>query len=112
MAADRNEELLAALDKAVNEDSQLVMVVVSNTNAMRYSAIKKKCCIDRIVPTQVVVLKTISPKEGRGLMSIATKVAIQINCKIGGAPWLIKIPLSGLMIVGFDVSHNTKNKNQ
>lgn len=39
------------------------------------------------------------------------KVAVQINCKIGGAPWAIIVPLDGIMVVGFDVCHDTSNKN-
>jgi aubergine-like protein len=30
----------------------------------------------------------------KGVMSIATKVAIQLSCKIGGAPWTVEIPLT------------------
>ncbi|KAF4530652.1 hypothetical protein B566_EDAN004891 [Ephemera danica] len=48
----------------------------------------------------------------RGAMSIATKVAIQMNCKLGGAPWTVEIPVKGIMVVGFDVSHDTMNKSQ
>jgi aubergine-like protein len=43
------------------------------------------------VPTQVIVAKNLTSK---GVMSIATKVAIQLCCKIGGAPWTVEIPLS------------------
>lgn len=43
-------------------------------------------------------------------MSIATKVAIQMNCKLGGAPWALNIPLAGLMVVGYDVCHDTSDK--
>jgi hypothetical protein len=43
------------------------------------------------VPTQVIVAKSLTAK---GVMSIATKVAIQMCCKIGGAPWTVEIPLS------------------
>jgi len=25
-------------------------------------------------------------------LSVCTKIAIQINCKLGGAPWLVTIP--------------------
>lgn len=45
----------------------------------RYEAIKKKCTVDRAVPTQVVCARNMSSKSA---MSIATKVAIQINCKV------------------------------
>lgn len=47
--------------------------------------------------TQTIVQRTITPKGGNvsGLLSIATKVAIQMNCKLGGAPWNVNIPLRG-----------------
>ncbi|XP_038111911.1 protein aubergine [Culex quinquefasciatus] len=100
------------LDNVVNRDPQMIMCVVSNNKADRYTAIKKKCCVDRAIPTQVMVQRTITPKGGnvRTLMSVATKVVIQMNCKLGGVPWKVKIPLSGLMTVGFDVCHDTKDK--
>lgn len=45
-------------------------------------------------------------------MSVATKVIIQMNAKLMGAPWLIELPLPGLMTVGFDVCHSAKEKNK
>ncbi|XP_062138899.1 protein aubergine-like [Drosophila sulfurigaster albostrigata] len=45
-------------------------------------------------------------------MSIATKVVIQMNAKLMGAPWMIKLPINELMTVGFDVCHSSKNKNK
>lgn len=110
--SDRVDDILNALEDASRYDPQLILVVVPNNNASRYDAIKKKCCVDRAIPTQVVVQKTITPKGGnpRSLMSVATKVAIQLNSKLGAAPWSVKIPLKGLMVVGFDVCHDTKNK--
>ncbi|XP_065086066.1 protein aubergine-like [Ochlerotatus camptorhynchus] len=105
---------IRALDNVVNRDPQLIMCVVSNNKADRYTAIKKKCCVDRAVPTQVMVQRTITPKGGnvRTLMSVATKVVIQMNCKLGGVPWKVKIPLNGLMTVGFDVCHDAKDKSK
>jgi aubergine-like protein len=54
------------------------------------TAIKKKCCVDMAVPTQVIIHKNII---GDNLKYVATKVAIQINCKLGGAPWTVDIPI-------------------
>lgn len=50
--------------------------------------------------------------DSKGAMSIATKVAIQMNCKLGGAPWALQIPLTGLMVVGYDVCHDTSDKTK
>lgn len=73
-----------------------------------YSAIKKKCTADRGVPSQVVVAKNITCPTSRA-SSIATKIGIQINCKLGGIPWIVKDDVPGLMIVGYDVCHGTKS---
>lgn len=76
----------------------------------RYANIKKKCCVERAIPTQVMVLRTMSnPKSA---LSVATKVAIQMNCKLGGTPWLVDIPLSELMTIGIDVAHDAKDRGK
>lgn len=75
----------------------------------RYSAIKKRGCIDRAVPTQVVTTKS---AKHRGLMSIATKIAIQMNCKLGYTPWMIELPLSGLMTIGFDIAKSSRDRKK
>jgi hypothetical protein len=59
------------------------------------------------VPTPVV---TTTIMKNKGVVSIANKVAIQMNCKVGGAPWTVEIPLKSTMVVGFDASHDTMNK--
>lgn len=112
---DRNATYIHAIEQCCGStDPQLVMCVVPNNNAERYGSIKKKTTLDRAIPTQVVVFRTIAPKRGstRGLMSIATKVVIQMNCKLMGAPWNIELPLSGLMTIGFDVCHSARDTSK
>ncbi|XP_070167826.1 piwi-like protein Siwi [Polyergus mexicanus] len=87
----------------------LVLCVVSNNRSDRYAAIKKKCCVDRPVPSQVILQKNL---DGRNAMTIATKVAIQMNCKLGGAAWHIECPLKGLMTIGFDICHDSNTKGR
>ena len=41
------------------------------------------------------------------LMSVATKIAIQLNCKIGGEVWALEVPLKNLMVVGVDTYHDS-----
>lgn len=43
------------------------------------------------------------------LDSIATKIAIQMNCKLGGIPWMPNIPpiMSNIMTMGFDIAKDT-----
>ncbi|XP_015598612.1 piwi-like protein Siwi isoform X2 [Cephus cinctus] len=108
---DRAGNYTDALENIMSSSKpQLIMCVVPNNRADRYSAIKKKCCVDRPVCSQVVLAKNLNPQKGG--MSIATKIAIQLNCKIGGAAWSVEVPSGGLMVVGFDVCHDTVNKNK
>ncbi|XP_046962281.1 piwi-like protein Siwi [Vanessa cardui] len=87
----------------------MIVCVLARNYADRYEAIKKKCTVDRAVPTQVICARNMTSKSA---MSIATKVAIQINCKLGGAPWVVEIPLPTLMVVGYDVCHDTRSKEK
>ncbi|KAH8412373.1 hypothetical protein KR009_001599 [Drosophila setifemur] len=111
---DRNGTYSQSIDNAVAKDPQMVMIVLKAHNEEKYGCIKKRTCVDRPVPSQVVTLKTIAPRQEKaaGLMSIATKVVIQMNAKLMGAPWMIELPLRGLMTVGFDVCHSSKNANK
>jgi aubergine-like protein len=41
------------------------------------------------------------------ILSVCNKIALQINCKLGGELWRLDIPLSKTMLVGIDVCHDT-----
>lgn len=45
-----------------------------------------------LVPSQCILARTLSKKQQ--LMSVVTKVAMQINCKLGGELWALEIPVS------------------
>uniref|UniRef100_A0A182IW30 Uncharacterized protein n=1 Tax=Anopheles atroparvus TaxID=41427 RepID=A0A182IW30_ANOAO len=112
MVARASNTVSAYLDKLrslVNRDPQLILCVVPDDRADRYRMIKKLCCIDRAIPTQVLRVRTIMPnvKYVHHVRSVATKVAIQLNCKLGGIPWMVKNPLSSLIVIGYDVCHDT-----
>ncbi|XP_045460997.1 piwi-like protein Siwi [Harmonia axyridis] len=87
----------------------LVICIVPNRNSERYNAIKKRCIVDRGIPNQVILEKQFRAK---GVMSIASKIAIQMNCKLGGTPWSIGVPLHDLMVVGYDVCRDTLSKQK
>ncbi|CAK1545910.1 unnamed protein product [Leptosia nina] len=87
----------------------MILIVLARNASDKYEAIKKKCTIDRAVPSQVVCARNMTSKSA---MSIATKVAIQMNCKLGGAPWTVMIPLPTLMVAGYDVCHDTRSKEK
>ncbi|XP_026465742.1 piwi-like protein Siwi [Ctenocephalides felis] len=107
---DRTSTYVDELERILGSGNpDIIMCVVPNNRNDRYSGIKKKACVDRAVPTQVILSKNLT---SRGVMSIATKVAIQMSCKVGGAPWSVEIPVSGLMVIGFDVCHDTQSKSR
>ena len=103
---DRSSSYTEMLEKIMSSSNpRLVMCIVPNNALDRYSAIKKKCCVDRPCLSQVVLARTIMSK-GRPNLTAATKITIQMNCKLGGAPWTVEIPGGNFMVAGFDVCHD------
>ncbi|XP_026821095.1 piwi-like protein Ago3 isoform X2 [Rhopalosiphum maidis] len=86
-----------------NPDIQLVVIIFPNQREDRYNAVKRICCSEIGIPSQVIISRTLSKPDK--LQSITQKIALQINCKLGGACWAIDIPLKNTMIVGIDVYH-------
>ncbi|KAI1284926.1 Piwi-like protein 1 [Halotydeus destructor] len=46
------------------------------------------------------------------LMSVCTKIGIQMASKLGGVPWALNIPAKKVMIVGYDTYHDSSQKNK
>ena len=67
-----------------------------------YFAMKKLCCIDSPVPSQVINARTIS--QPQKLWSVIQKIALQFNCKLGGELGVLEIPLKNLMVIGWSTS--------
>uniref|UniRef100_A0A8C5I3P2 Piwi domain-containing protein n=1 Tax=Gouania willdenowi TaxID=441366 RepID=A0A8C5I3P2_GOUWI len=98
------ESLLKALKQNVGPDTQMVAVILPSNRKDRYECVKKYLCVDFPVPSQCVVSRTLKPKS---LMTVATKLALQMACKVGGELWSVEIPLKQLMVVGIDCYHDT-----
>ena len=79
-----------------NRQAQMVVAIVTSKRKDRYDAIKRLCCLDMPVPSQVVTSQII--EDAKKAKSVVTKVAIQMNCKLGGELWLTKIPVSSINI--------------
>ena len=77
--------------KSCPANMQIVVTIVPNNNQERYNAIKKVFCLDHPIASQVVVQKTLSKKQM--LMSVCTKVGIQMACKMGAEAWALEIPV-------------------
>lgn len=109
MERDQAHELQRCMNtQVIPKDPELVMYLTKGDR--NYAVFKKICYIDRAINSQVVKLKTIS--RPRGVESVATKIGIQINAKMGCTPWRLAFPMDLTMIVGFDVCHDTTNKSK
>jgi aubergine-like protein len=88
---------LAELTKMLAMDLNLVMIFIPNNKGDLFSMVKKNCTVEAGIPSQVVTATVLN--KPKGLMSVATKVAIQMQAKIGGEPWHFKIPIINSMVV-------------
>uniref|UniRef100_UPI00358E54D2 piwi-like protein 2 n=1 Tax=Myxine glutinosa TaxID=7769 RepID=UPI00358E54D2 len=105
---DRTETFIRNISGSFSPSVQMVMCIFPSMRDDRYNAVKRLCCVEQPVPSQVVLTRTISnPKRVR---SVAQKVVLQMNCKMGGVLWSVNIPLKSLMIVGMDVFHDTTKR--
>lgn len=69
----------------------MAVFILSSNRKDRYDAIKQQCCLENPIPSQVILTKNLL--DARKSMGVLTKVAIQMNCKLGGEIWSIKIPV-------------------
>ncbi|KAM7332195.1 hypothetical protein ACRRTK_008903 [Alexandromys fortis] len=76
-----------ALQKHVSQDTQMVVCVLPDNSKQRYEEIKTFLCVEKPVPSQCVVASTLNNE--RNLTTIVTKIAQQMNCKMGGALWKV-----------------------
>uniref|UniRef100_A0A224YKC6 Aubergine n=1 Tax=Rhipicephalus zambeziensis TaxID=60191 RepID=A0A224YKC6_9ACAR len=106
---DRAGNYVRALhDVGASGNLQLAMLVLPNNRKDRYDMIKKQACVDLGLHTQVILARTIGNR--RNMRSVATKVAIQLNCKLGGEAWCLDVPLVNTMVVGYDTYHDSSSR--
>ncbi|KAH0547230.1 piwi-like protein Ago3 [Cotesia glomerata] len=100
---DSAQSYITEIRKMINPSLDMVIAVTPTNRNDRYAAIKKLCCVESPVKSQVIVTKTIS--QDNKIKSVTEKIALQMNCKLGGALWALKIPMNDIMVVGIDVYH-------
>nr|ASW22511.1 piwi2 [Nematostella vectensis] len=101
---DRTETYLRSIRENLHPQVQVVVVIFPTSRDDRYAAVKKLCCVESPVPSQVIISKTIS--NPTKLRSVVQKIALQINVKLGGELWALDIPSRSLMVCGIDVYHD------
>lgn len=105
---DRKNTFIDAIKQNITDQVQCVVCILPTPSKDRYDAIKQACCIELPLPSQCILQKSL--KEGKNLLSVCNKIALQMNCKLGGELWRLEIPLIKTMLVGIDVYHDTMSK--
>lgn len=95
---DRNDSYTKALRECLKPDTQMAVFICPTSRDDRYAIIKKICCSDQPIPSQVINSRTLSNKQKN--RSIVQKILMQMNCKLGGSLWTIRIPFRNVMICG------------
>ncbi|RLV63810.1 hypothetical protein DV515_00017889, partial [Chloebia gouldiae] len=81
---------------------QLLLCIIPGGRDDVYGAIKKLCCVQTPVPSQVINAQSLTGHPGK-IRSVVQKVLLQMNCKLGGQLWGVDIPLKQLMVVAMDI---------
>ncbi|KAF5302312.1 hypothetical protein FQA39_LY10351 [Lamprigera yunnana] len=101
---DRTETYVAAIKQLNMTSVQILVLICPTARDDRYSAIKRLCCVNMPIPTQVINSRTLSNQQR--VRAITQKIALQINCKLGGTLWSLRFPVKNWMICGIDVFHS------
>ncbi|MCI4392876.1 hypothetical protein PGIGA_G00150980 [Pangasianodon gigas] len=109
---DRTETYIKSIHSQLSSEPnvQLVVCIMTGNRDDLYSAIKKLCCVQSPCPSQAINVRTIS--QPQKLRSIAQKILLQINCKLGGELWTVNVPLKHLMVIGVDIHHDASKKTR
>ncbi len=100
---------MQALKTNIDNRTQMVVIILGSKRKDRYDSVKRICCLEKPVPSQVVTAGIL--EDDRKKRSVVTKVAIQMNCKLGGEIWRLNIPIKNVMICGIDTYHDSAKKH-
>lgn len=104
-----------AIKNNLNPSVQAVILLIpgSRGKGPLYKDLKKLLLTECPIPSQVVLVGTIS--KGKGIRSIVNKVVMQIAAKVGGEPWAIdNLPFTNVptMICGIDTYGKPGSKTE
>ncbi|KAJ8911083.1 hypothetical protein NQ315_000543, partial [Exocentrus adspersus] len=106
---DRTDTYMNACKQYITKDIQIVVFICPSMRSDRYAVIKKICCTQIPVASQVINSRTLSnPQKVRAIIQ---KIALQMTCKLGGTLWTVRFPFKGWMICGIDVYHGSKDSS-
>ncbi|XP_014748405.1 PREDICTED: piwi-like protein 2 [Sturnus vulgaris] len=91
---DRIETYVRTIQSSLGSQDkvQLLLCIIPGGRDDIYGAVKKLCCVQTPVPSQVINAQSLTGHPGK-IKSVVQKVLLQINCKLGGQLWGVDIPL-------------------
>jgi aubergine-like protein len=97
----------------INNDTQFVFILFYEKDDL-YHKFKRFCFHEKPIPSQVVCQTSLRKDK---IMSVASKIVIQINAKLGSSLWNVdcsglNLPNNNIMVIGADVYHNTQDNRQ
>ncbi|XP_077652592.1 piwi-like protein 3 [Urocitellus parryii] len=98
------------LKTLIKDGPEMVVCILPDDRKNRYDEIKKYLCVKSPIPSQCVVAHTLT--KARTLKTMATKIAQQMNCKMGGALWKVETGLKKTMFVGIDCFHDIVSRQK
>ncbi|KAK6732202.1 hypothetical protein RB195_016529 [Necator americanus] len=101
-----------AMTRVGMQSIHMMVLILSDDSKTRYDVLKSYLCTETTIPSQCVQLSTLRGRaadrgRNRNFGSIVLKIALQMNCKMGGALWRVIIPIKRAMIVGYDLYHDS-----
>ncbi|XP_045478662.1 piwi-like protein Ago3 [Harmonia axyridis] len=103
---DRNESYIDCIKQYARSGTQCCVFICPTLRTDRYGIIKKMCTTQFPIASQVILSKTLANEQKA--RAIIQKIALQINCKLGGTLWTLRFPFKNWMIIGIDVYHPPK----
>uniref|UniRef100_A0A3B5AYK6 Piwi-like protein 2 n=1 Tax=Stegastes partitus TaxID=144197 RepID=A0A3B5AYK6_9TELE len=104
---DRTETYVKSVHSQLTSEPnmQLVVCIMVGNRDDLYSAIKKLCCVKSPIPSQAINVRTIS--QPQKLRSVAQKILLQMNSKLGGELWTGNDKPGHQSVMGFVASVNS-----
>ncbi|XP_055355756.1 piwi-like protein 1 isoform X2 [Paramacrobiotus metropolitanus] len=110
VVGDSPQAYIEKVQRMQRPELKLVLAVFSSNSKDRYDAFKETLCCNLPCASQVVLSRTINGAPNK-LMSVATKVCMQINAKLGGDIWTMRFPFDApTMVIGIDCHRDRLNQ--
>eukprot|EP01105_Mastigella_eilhardi_P000764 TRINITY_DN1091_c0_g1_i6.p1 TRINITY_DN1091_c0_g1~~TRINITY_DN1091_c0_g1_i6.p1 ORF type:complete len:745 (+),score=162.34 TRINITY_DN1091_c0_g1_i6:51-2237(+) len=100
--SDNANDWITAIEEHRNSNADIALIILPDDRKDRYARLKQYLTVDLPIPSQMTIAGKMT---GNKRLTVCTRLVWQMNCKLGGESWGVKIPLKSTMFVGLDVCH-------